>query len=661
MAFNPTGPVKISEMRAEVVRLENDKQNKTDNGLKTNSKQIVGAINEVLEKAPTIATTDKLGVIKVGKNLSITADGTLNAKDVDLTPYQTKTDNTLNTSNKTIVGAINEVLTKAPAVATKEKLGVVKIGANLSITPEGVLSADAQKVDLTSYQTKKDSNLNTTSKEVVGAINEVYFNNAGLRVFQFEVSPQGNLILNYDGENSPNFTLENGNLIYTFNGTSGQKKLDLGKVKGEDGVAGTTDYNKLTNKPDLSIYETKTVVTSKVDAKLDKGAVSAEYNTAKKIEDKIKALENRPQGDFLEKGGYTGTAQDLKTYTDTKVAGLVNSAPATLDTLKELSDALGNDPNFATTVSNKIGTKLEKGTYSGTAQDLKNDIDGKLGKTEKAASAIMADNCSGNSATATKLATARTINGVAFDGASNIVISDDKKLPLSGGTINGNIVMNDTTKISLGTRAILNASNGYGNPVLGFDKAGAGSFGIGAKGSEGMSIRYGAIADVTSNELQWIDTNNEFKHIFDGNLYTNGGNNAVYHTGNFSGLVFKGKATQETVDNINVASGIYDIREIDLIGQGAGVYYTVFSDGNYETGGKSQLAFNYQFGYNKEMFFRTSNASEWEGGWKKVWHSGNFDPNSKLNTSGGTINGNLNGNGTNEITNFAKVYNAVWA
>lgn len=42
---------------------------------------------------------------------------------------------------------------------------------------------------------------------------------------------------------------------------------------------------------------------------------------------------------------------------DTRISGLVNSAPETLDTLKELSDALGNDPNFATTVANQIGNK----------------------------------------------------------------------------------------------------------------------------------------------------------------------------------------------------------------------------------------------------------------------------------------------------------------
>ena len=46
-----------------------------------------------------------------------------------------------------------------------------------------------------------------------------------------------------------------------------------------------------------------------------------------------------------------------KSYVDTSVANLVNSAPTTLDTLNELATALGNDPNFATTVATSIGTK----------------------------------------------------------------------------------------------------------------------------------------------------------------------------------------------------------------------------------------------------------------------------------------------------------------
>ena len=45
----------------------------------------------------------------------------------------------------------------------------------------------------------------------------------------------------------------------------------------------------------------------------------------------------------------------------------------------------------------------------------------------------------GNAATATKLATARTINGVAFDGSANITISDDTKLTKTNPEITGSI------------------------------------------------------------------------------------------------------------------------------------------------------------------------------------------------------------------------------
>lgn len=43
-----------------------------------------------------------------------------------------------------------------------------------------------------------------------------------------------------------------------------------------------------------------------------------------------------------------------------EVAALVNSAPEALNTLNELANALGDDPNFATTITNEIGKKVDK-------------------------------------------------------------------------------------------------------------------------------------------------------------------------------------------------------------------------------------------------------------------------------------------------------------
>lgn len=44
-------------------------------------------------------------------------------------------------------------------------------------------------------------------------------------------------------------------------------------------------------------------------------------------------------------------------YVDQQISALVASSPETLNTLNELAAALGNDPNFATTITNQIGTK----------------------------------------------------------------------------------------------------------------------------------------------------------------------------------------------------------------------------------------------------------------------------------------------------------------
>jgi hypothetical protein len=52
--------------------------------------------------------------------------------------------------------------------------------------------------------------------------------------------------------------------------------------------------------------------------------------------------------------GDASTLSSAQAYADQKVADLVNGAPAILDTLKELSDALGADGNFAVTITNSI-------------------------------------------------------------------------------------------------------------------------------------------------------------------------------------------------------------------------------------------------------------------------------------------------------------------
>ena len=59
-------------------------------------------------------------------------------------------------------------------------------------------------------------------------------------------------------------------------------------------------------------------------------------------------------------GNHASQGYATQTYVNTAISNLVDAAPSTLDTLNELAAALGDDPNFATTVATSIGNKVAK-------------------------------------------------------------------------------------------------------------------------------------------------------------------------------------------------------------------------------------------------------------------------------------------------------------
>jgi hypothetical protein len=100
----------------------------------------------------------------------------------------------------------------------------------------------------------------------------------------------------------------------------------------------------------------------------DFSAIEARMTTAEGDIDSLEARMTTAEGDIdsLESGlaqeildrqaGDAATLVSANSYTDAQVTALVNSAPAVLDTLKELADALGGDENFATTVATQIAS-----------------------------------------------------------------------------------------------------------------------------------------------------------------------------------------------------------------------------------------------------------------------------------------------------------------
>lgn len=107
----------------------------------------------------------------------------------------------------------------------------------------------------------------------------------------------------------------------------------------------------------------------------------------------------------------TASNQELTVYVNNQVATRLASNATAVD-------------------SHKLGGQTA--SYYATAAALTNGLNGKLNYWDKAVSAATAD----------KLTTARTINGVNFDGTANIVVSDHTKLPLTGGTVTGEINLN---------------------------------------------------------------------------------------------------------------------------------------------------------------------------------------------------------------------------
>ena len=64
------------------------------------------------------------------------------------------------------------------------------------------------------------------------------------------------------------------------------------------------------------------------------------------------------------------TADNVVGYVDEKVAALVNGAPETLDTLKELADALNNQPDAVASLTATIGQKADKSALEQLAAEV---------------------------------------------------------------------------------------------------------------------------------------------------------------------------------------------------------------------------------------------------------------------------------------------------
>jgi len=175
-------------------------------------------------------------------------------------------------------------------------------------------------------------------------------------------------------------------------------------------------------------------------------------------------------------------------YVDTSIADLVDSAPATLNTLNELALALGDDANHVTTMTNLIGTKLSLagGTLTGnvkyndnvkaqfgTGNDLQIFSDGD--NTHIFASNTVGDlYITGSDLILRASATSsKYFRGFASTGEVKLYHSDNPKLATTStginvtgnlgisGTVDGRDLVTDGTKLD----GIADSANNYTHPA----------------------------------------------------------------------------------------------------------------------------------------------------------------------------------------------------
>lgn len=144
-----------------------------------------------------------------------------------------------------------------------------------------------------------------------------------------------------------------------------------------------------------------------------------------------------------------------ETYVQNKIAEVVNSAPGTLDTLNELAQALGNDPNFATTMATELGKKANTASLatvatSGNYNDLSNKPT--IPSVGNGTLTIQKNGTSAGTFTA-NATTDKTINIIVPTKVSELTddVVKGKYLSLTGGTMTGNININNKTITNLKT------------------------------------------------------------------------------------------------------------------------------------------------------------------------------------------------------------------
>ena len=133
-----------------------------------------------------------------------------------------------------------------------------------------------------------------------------------------------------------------------------------------------TDGREAAIRKDMTAGDASTLASAKAftterEGVLRKELQDGDAETLQAAKDHTAARETAIRKDMTD--GDAATLASAKEYVDKAVEQILNGSPEALDTLKELADALGNDPNFAATVTKQLGQKVDKVTGKGLSTE----------------------------------------------------------------------------------------------------------------------------------------------------------------------------------------------------------------------------------------------------------------------------------------------------
>lgn len=129
---------------------------------------------------------------------------------------------------------------------------------------------------------------------------------------------------------------------------------DLSRDLDQLGIRHDNELSTLTQKLDAEIARAKTAEGGKVDKVEGKGLSTNDFTDA--LLDKLKGIQD--QANYITKVSELLNDSGFQTKAEVEAAiqKIIGSAPETLDTLQEIAEALGKDPNFSTTILNRLAS-----------------------------------------------------------------------------------------------------------------------------------------------------------------------------------------------------------------------------------------------------------------------------------------------------------------